>query len=57
MISITIAAICGVTAGWCLCKKMERIQYDRRCKRSKRICARKAPRRVVTAGDDYSRGE
>lgn len=57
MIGITIAAICGVTAGWCLCKKMERIQYDRRCKRSKRICARKAPRRVVTAGDDYSRGE
>ncbi|MDO5785555.1 MAG: hypothetical protein Q4P20_10890 [Eubacteriales bacterium] len=57
MIEITIAAICGAVAGWCLCKKVERIRFSRRYRRSVRICARsnkrKRPRRVVTAGDDY----
>lgn len=53
MIGITIAAICGAAAGWCLCKKIERMRFNRQRRRSERICARKTPRRVVTAGDDY----
>lgn len=58
MIGITIAAICGVAAGWWAHKKVERIQFSRQYLRSVRICARsnkrKKPRKVVTAGDDYA---
>lgn len=57
MIGIAIAAICGAVAGWWVHKKIERIRFSRRYRRSVRICARsnkrKRPRKVVTAGDDY----